>query len=73
MQTTHLTDTFIAKLRGLKILNRTHIPDKERKDAEYAYLKQYLQDYIKSKQESSENDFAFNHPRYSVLVNSTLF
>ncbi|XP_072107133.1 tubulin-specific chaperone E isoform X1 [Mobula birostris] len=64
----------IAKLEGLKVLNRTEISADERKGAELDYRKKYGMDWLKAggNQDPEKNrpnkEFCAEHPRYQVLI-----
>jgi hypothetical protein len=72
MKALDLRDMFIAKIKNLKVLNRTFVSPDDRKDAEYIYVKNNLQMYLKAEKESNHSlcEFLFEHPRYMLLVES---
>lgn len=64
----------IAKLGGLKVLNRTEISTDERKGAELDYRKKFGKDWLKAggsrdpANNTPDKEFCAEHPRYQVLL-----
>lgn len=73
---TNIRQLFVAKLKKLKILNRTVIVLNERQGSEYDYLKKYYSEYITIKNEPNgekAKEFFLAHPSYLELIESKLF
>ncbi|XP_051880025.1 tubulin-specific chaperone E [Pristis pectinata] len=64
----------IAKLGGLKVLNKTEISADERKGAELDYRKKFGKDWLKAggnhdpEKNRPDKEFCAQHPRYQVLI-----
>ena len=72
----NIREGFIAKIKSLKIFNRTKIHANERQGAEFDYMKKYFQEYLSVKDCASQDsykNFFENHPRYLEYIKSYNF
>ncbi|KAL4239116.1 hypothetical protein ACF0H5_003818 [Mactra antiquata] len=64
----------IAKIKHLKVCNRTPVNPEERKGSEIDYLKRFGSEWLKcggsqdSNKNKPSNEFVSNHPRYNDLI-----
>lgn len=62
----------IARISRLNWLNATEIPGKERRDAEYDYMKMFAKEWLELTEhfDTARKEFLAVHPRYPALVES---
>ena len=73
---TNIRGFFVAKLKNLKLFNRTKIDYSERLGSEIEYMRKYFKEYLSVKDcETQDNfiQFNLNHPRYLEIIESKNF
>ncbi len=69
----NIRERFIAKIKGLKLYNRTKIIANERLGAEIDYMKRHFKEYLSIKDcvsQDSYKHFFDDHPRYCEYIES---
>jgi hypothetical protein len=68
----NIWEFFLAKIKRLKVFNRTVIVRNERGGAEIYYMKKFFKEYLAIKDlvnEDSFKEFHLNHPRFLEFIN----